>query len=349
MPKFTRILIQIQSKWSSRGRMSTVLHILLLISGILLNTYGIIYASSFSLENDGLIIDQSIIDQSGRKIVINKPFKRIISLYGAHTENLFALGLDKEIIGVERNAAYPEKALLKPVFSYHDGPEKFLAATPDLVLVRPMIDRGYPQLMQRLEQNGITVCSIQPATIDEMFLYWKILGILTGKKENASKVTAHFRQSVSLFKAITKQIKNKKRVYFEAIHKRMKTFSSNSMAVFALETAGGINIAKDAKQVRNTNIAAYGKEKILSHASEIDVFLAQYGTMNRASISMIKNEPGFSLIKAVQTGEIYLIDEMIVCRPTSRLLNGVYEIGRILYPDYFNKNCEAIIQQNRIW
>ena len=313
--------------------MSTVLHILLLISGILLNTYGIIYASSFSLENDGLIIDQS-----GRKIVINKPFKRIISLYGAHTENLFALGLDKEIIGVERNAAYPEKALLKPVFSYHDGPEKFLAATPDLVLVRPMIDRGYPQLMQRLEQNGITVCSIQPATIDEMFLYWKILGILTGKKENALTLTAHFKESVSLFKEITEQIKNKKRVYFEAIHKRMKTFSSNSMAIFALETAGGINIAKDAIQVRNTNIAAYGKEKILSHASEIDVFLAQYGTMNRASISMIKNEPGFSLIKAVQTGEIYLIDEMIVCRPTPRLLNGVCKIGKILYPDYFNKN-----------
>ncbi|WDN87304.1 iron complex transport system substrate-binding protein [Desulfosarcina sp. BuS5] len=328
--------------------MSTVFHILLLLSGIWLNTYGIVYASSFCIKNDTLIIDQpiidpSIIDQSGRKIVVNKPFKRIISLYGAHTENLFALGLDEEIIGVARNEVYPEKALLKPVFSYHDGPEKFLAATPDLVLVRPMIDRGYPQLMQRLEQNGITVCSIQPATIEEMFLYWKILGILTGKKEKASEVTAHFKQSVSLFEVITKQIKNKKRVYFEAIHKRMKTFSSNSMAVFALEKAGGINIAKDAKQVRNTNIAAYGKEKILSHASEIDVFLAQYGTMNRPSLSLIKNEPGFSLIKAVQNGEIYIIDEMIVCRPTSRLLNGIYEIGRILYPDYFNKNVEAAI------
>lgn len=313
--------------------------ILFLILGILLNTSGLSYASSFSVQDDNLIIDQS-----GRKIVVNQPFKRIISLYGAHTENLFTLDLDQEIIGVARNEVYPAGALLKSVFSYHDDTEKFLAAAPDLVLIRPMIDRGYPQLMQKLEQNGITVCSIQPVTIDEMFIYWKILGILTGKKNKASEMTAHFKQVVSLFQTLTNPIKHKKRVYFEAIHKRMKTFSPDSMAVFALETAGGINIAKDAKQVRNTNIAAYGKEKILSHAQEIDVFLAQSGNMNRPSVSLIKNEPGFSLIKAVQTGEIYLIDEMIVCRPTLRLLNGSYEIGRILYPDIFNKSIETAIQ-----
>ncbi len=294
------------------------------------------YANFFDIRDNGLIIDQA-----GRKITVSKPFKRIISLYGAHTENLFALGLDKEIIGVTKHEVYPGLALSKPVFSYHDGPEKFLAAAPDLVLVRPMIDRGYPQLMQRLEQNGIAVLSIQPATVDEMFLYWKILGILTGRQNKAMEMINYFTQSVSTFKDLGSRVRNRKKVYFEAIHKKMKTFSSNSMAVFALETAGGINIAKDAEQVRNTNIAAYGKEKILSHASEIDVFLAQYGAMNRPSVSLIKNEPGFSIIKAVRNGEIYLIDEMTVSRPTLRLLDGIYKIGNILYPDYFNENIKA--------
>ncbi len=110
-----------------------------------------------------------VIDQAGRKIVINDPHHRIISLYGAHTENLFQLGLDKEIIGVSRNEDYPTQALEKRVFSYHDDPEKFLAARPDLVLVRPMIDRGYPQLVARLEKSGITVASLQPGTVEEMY------------------------------------------------------------------------------------------------------------------------------------------------------------------------------------
>ena len=298
------------------------------------------YADSFSIRGNGLIIDQA-----SRKITLPKPFKRIISLYGAHTENLFALGLDKEIIGVTKHEVYPAGALSKPVFSYHDGPEKFLAAAPDLVLVRPMIDRGYPHLMQSLEQNGITVVSIQPATVDEMFLYWKILGVLTGRQKKALEMIKYFTHSVSRFKDLSSRVKNRKKVYFEAIHKKMKTFSSNSMAVFALETAGGINIAKDAEQVRNTNIAAYGKEKILSHASEIDVFLAQYGVMNRPSVSQIKNEPGFSIIKAVRNGEIYLIDEMTVSRPVLRLLAGIYKIGNILYPDYFTEDIKAALKK----
>ena len=296
-------------------------------------------AVSGVMASDFYMVDEKmIIDQAGRMINVEKPFKRIISLYGAHTENLFALGLEKEIIGVSRNELFPEKAKTKPVFSYHDDPEKFLASRPDLVLIRPMIDRGYPRLIARLEKSKITVVSLQPATLDEMFIYWKILGILTGRKNIASDMTVKFKKSISFFKFITKGINPKKRVYFEAIHKRMKTFSPDSISIFVLETAGGINIAKDAKPVRKTNIAAYGKERILSHAAEIDVYLAQYGAMNRPTISLIKNETGFRLIKAIKQDQIYIIDEMIVSRPTLRLLKGIEGIGKILYPEIFKLN-----------
>ena len=97
---------------------------------------------------------QTVVDQAGRRIAVKKPFSRIISLYGAHTENLFAMGGGDGLIGVAPNEDYPPEAGRKPVFSYHDDPEKFLAATPDLVLTRPMIDRGYPQFVQRLEKSG---------------------------------------------------------------------------------------------------------------------------------------------------------------------------------------------------
>jgi iron complex transport system substrate-binding protein len=156
---------------------------------------------------------------------------------------------------------------------------------------------------------------------------------------------SRFEEAVSAFQSLTNAIGQKKRVYFEAIHSRMKTFSPDSMAIFALETAGGINIAKDAKPVRKTNIAAYGKERILSHAAEIDVFLAQFGAMNRPTVSLIKNEPGFKVIKAVKNDQLYIIDEMIVSRPTMRLLNGIYEIGKVLYPDVFGLEAVEILER----
>ena len=274
-----------------------------------------------------------ITDDMGRKITVTTPFTRIISLYPGHTENLFSLGLNSEIIGVSPNETYPEKVLGKPIFSYHDDIEKFLAVRPDLVLIRPMIDRGYSKLLAGLEKNGITVVSLQPGNLDEIYRYWQTLGSLIGKEAESGRLIAGFKESLEVIRQNVREINPRKKVYFEAIHDRMKTFSPDSMAIFAVETAGGINIAKDAEPVRDTNIAAYGKERILSHAFDMDVYLAQSGPMNHVTIDLIQNEPGFSAIKAVQAHQIYLIDEVLVSRPTVRLLEGIRTIAKILYKD----------------
>ena len=297
-------------------------------------------AADMKIENG-----QTVIDQAGRSISVPKPFERIISLYGAHTENLFALGAGHFVIGVSPIEDFPPEARQKPVFSYHDDPEKFMAARPDLVLVRPMIDRGYPQFVQRLEKSGIAVVSLQPGTVEEMLTYWEILGLLVGRRDQAVAMAARFRQAVSQIRSLTDAVTPRKRVYFEAIHDKMKTFSPDSMAVFALEAAGGINVARDALPVRDTNIAAYGKERILARASEIDVFLAQSGTMNPASIEMIRAESGFQAIRAVKNNQIFLIDERLVSRPTLRLLDGIFEIGKILYPNDFTERAREIINR----
>jgi iron complex transport system substrate-binding protein len=284
-----------------------------------------------------------IVDQAGRTLVVHRPFERIISLYGAHTENLFNLGLDDKIVGVSRHETYPPQALNKPVFSYREDPEKFLAARPDLVVIRPMIDRGYPQFISMLEKNGITVISLQPPNVKNMYTYWQILGLIGGKQLQAERMISQFKTAVMDFRALTRKKTTRKRVYFEAIHSKMKTFAPDSMAVFALEAAGGINIAADAKPVRNTNIAYFGKERILSRGRLIDVYLAQVGVMNRPTRKLIINETGFKTIKAVSEGEIYFIDEQIVSRPTMRLLDGIYQIGRILYPEDFQEKSQEIL------
>nr|WP_321400843.1 ABC transporter substrate-binding protein [uncultured Desulfobacter sp.] len=274
-----------------------------------------------------------VTDAAGRRVQVDAPFSRIISLYGAHTRNLQTLGLDDEVIGICPMDRWSGKS----TFSYHDGLEKFLAARPDLVLIRPMIDRAYASLVKGLEKAGIVVVSLQPGSVDEMFDYWLALGALTGKAEQAQQMVTTFKEDVAGILAVTRKLSAKKRVYFEAIHNRMKTFTHGSMPIFALETAGGVNIAQDAPSVRGTNIAFYGKERILSHAHEIDVFLAQKGAMNQPSIEMIKEEPGFDVIQAVKNDQVYIVDEEIVSRPTMDLLKGINTIAEILYPGILAK------------
>lgn len=280
-------------------------------------------------------------DDGGRSLAVTQPFSRIISLYGAHTENLFDLGLHNEVIGVSPSDKHFAPARGKTVFSYHDGPEKFLAAAPDLVLIRPMIDRAYTRLISRLEKNGITVMSLQPGSVKEMYEYWLKLGHLTGKTTEAQAMVAGFKRSVTEVKKKTDYIQKPKRVYFEAMHRQMRTFTTDSMAIFCLETAGGINVAGDAESSRGTNIGIYGKERILSHAGDIDVFLVQVGRMNQADVDTIRNEPGFDIIKAVRNDQIFLVDETLVSRPTPRLIEGIHQIARVLYPELFHPEKEV--------
>jgi iron complex transport system substrate-binding protein len=288
-------------------------------------------------DQDGDQVKSQVKDQGGRTIVFERPFQRIISLYGAHTENLNSLGLDREIIGVSQGDTHDPQFSTKQWFSAHDGPEKFIGTKPDLVLIRPMNERISPGLFRQLEQSGITVVSLQPSDVTEMYDYWLTLGTLTGKTGEAKAMVADFKHRVEEYRALTRGITPKKRVFFEAIHSKMKTFTPGSMALFALEVAGGINVAKDARASRGSNIGNYGKERILARGATIDVFIAQRGEMNPVTRETIKNETGFTMIDAVKNNEVYLIDEQIVSRPGLRLLQGIETIGTILYPEIFIK------------
>jgi iron complex transport system substrate-binding protein len=274
-------------------------------------------------------------DDSGQAQETGKSYRRIISLYGAHTENLLALGAAGELVGVTTGDRELTGAEEKTVFSYHDDLERFLAARPDLILVRPMIWRGYRPLLERLIRSGIAVVSLQPHGVNEMYEYWRRLGELSGRRTQADKMARDFAQGVEGVKrrVADRPVENRPRVFFEAIHARMKTVAPDSMAAFCLETAGGINAAADAQAARGTNIAEYGKERILALAPTLDVYLAQVGTMNRVSVEAIKTESGFSAIKAVAQGRVHLVDEALVSRPTLRLLQGMAFIQGLLYPD----------------
>jgi iron complex transport system substrate-binding protein len=272
-----------------------------------------------------------IVDSDGRVVSADKPFMRIISLYPAHTRNLIDMGAREQIIAVGRS----DKQLPGlPVVGFRDDPERLLALKPDLVLIRPMISRASPQLVERLQQSGVTVVSLQPAAMDELFRYWETLGRLSGHRDGARKMIAAFGAGLAEIRLEVDHIpvQDRKTVYFESIHKRMKTFAPGSMAIFVLESAGGINVAGDAQQVRTTNIAAYGKERILARADMIDVFLAQKGRMNPVTVEMIKNEPGFQVIRAVRENQVFLVDEKLVSRPTLGLLEGIRTVFDILYP-----------------
>lgn len=285
--------------------------------------------------NDGSI---KIVDDLGKPITMKEPARRIISLYSAHTENLFALGLDEEIIGVGRKDSYPPQVISKDVFDYRSDPEKVIAVDPDLVLIRPFIEKSAPDFVKVLEDAGINVVCLYPDKFDDFIPYINNLAKLTGQEEEAKLLIQDFVDKLNEVEKNTQNIAVKKRVFFESTEKDYRTITGDCMAANAIRIAGGINVATDARPIRvGSSIASYGAERILDRADGIDVYVAQKGAMNAGVTSQgIKNRPGFDTIKAVRENNIYCIDEKLVSSPTFRFATGVTELARYFYPEVFD-------------
>lgn len=287
------------------------------------------------------------IDDSGHRIKMDYPAERIISLYSAHTENLFSLGLDREIIGVGTSDIYPYDALEKEVFDYRSDPEKVIAASPDLVIIRPFIERNSPDFVKSLRRSGIVVVSLYPDTFEAFESYIMKLAMLTGKEKLAEKKLERFHQDIQALTDQTRHLEDRVGVYFESSDREYKTVTDLSMASKAIEAAGGENIAEDAIPIEEgSSIATYGIEKIVEKGADIDVFVTQRGVMGAGgNLHSISIRPGFEAVKAVQEGRVYEINQKIISSPTFRFIKGVQALQRAFYPEIF---CEIKLEEGLV-
>lgn len=277
----------------------------------------------------------SFTDADGREISLDKPCERIISLYSAHTENLYSLGAGDKLIGAHKTSIYPPEANDLPRFHYNSDPETIIAAEPDCVLIRPFITHKVPDFVKALEQAGIPVVSLYPVSLDTFDDYIRNLAMLTGKESAAEEKLTEFHQNLAEITDKTAAVTEKQSVFFESTEVNLRTVTPDSMAGLAIDMAGGTNIAADGKPINDgSSISSYGIEKILEHADDIDVYVSQRGAMNAGgNLHSILIRPGFDTIKAVQDKRVYVINEKLISSPTFRYYKGVRELARYLYPD----------------
>lgn len=259
---------------------------------------------------------------------------RVISLYAAHTEVLLRLGARDNLVGVSAQETYqgPETEGWKrpPSFSVHDDVEKYLAARPDLVLLRPQHLASGSRLVETLKNSGIKVHSIQVLKAGDLYQYWRDLAKLVKREDEAERMIADFDQRISVYHQASQARADsaKPGVFVEAIHGRVKTFVPDSLPIWLVELAGGRNVAADAKPAApGLMVADYGPERLLSRADEVDIFISQQGPMNPGSLKQLKKREIYRALKAFAKGQVHKIDESILSRPTPSLLEGLEQIA----------------------
>jgi iron complex transport system substrate-binding protein len=145
----------------------------------------------------GGLAEIEVEDSLGRKLVLEKPATRLVSLAPHMTEVVFAAGAGEQLTGVVSYSDYPEaaKEILR-VGSYDNvSYEVLVALNPDVVLA--WRSGNGDEVIKRLESLGLTVYVDESKTLEDVARSLRAVGVLTGNDDIAEAAAQTFLRRLS--------------------------------------------------------------------------------------------------------------------------------------------------------
>lgn len=252
---------------------------------------------------------------------------RVISLAPSTTEILFALGLDDEIVGVSQYCNYPEKALTKERVGSLNQPniERILALKPDIVFTTGL---EQAPVVEKLRKLNIKVLVSDPSDMEELYSSISEIGSLTGKEAAASGMVSGMKAAAAQMERMVAMVPPEKRpkVFIEIWNNPLMTAGKGSYIDDLIRRAGGINIAGDTKKP----FSYFSSEEVIKRDPDCIIM----GYMDRSSgLELVQKRFGWENISAIKNGRVYNdINPDIIFRPGPRIIEGLTEIHKRLYP-----------------
>ncbi len=278
--------------------------------------------------DSGNIYPMEIEDEFGNKIILEKQPTRIISLAPSHTEILFALGLNNEIVGVTTYCNYPEEASAKEKVgdAFNINIEKILELNPDLVI---QYGPGKEDVNNKLKNAGVALLSYEPESIDEVISLIEEIGKITNRIAQANAVTVDMMSKRDYIINRVSKVEKKAKVFFEIWDEPLQAAGPGSFIDELIKLAGGENIASDAEGA----YAQYDLEQLIERNP--DVYLTSKD-LETKTIESIKARPGYSGINAIKNNRRYILDPLISI-PGPRIVDGLEIMAKSIYPELFEK------------
>ncbi|MBN1958406.1 MAG: cobalamin-binding protein [Desulfuromonadales bacterium] len=267
--------------------------------------------------------DEQFEDALGRKVELNHPPQRILSLVPAVTEILFALGLEERIVAVTEYCTYPAAAKdLPTVGEYADpGLENILLFKPDLVIASADMNR--PALVERLEALKIPVYVVYPHTVDETLKTIEGIGQITGAGIAAEHITAMIRAQIT---ALQKKIAGKTRPeVLEVVMLHPLTVAGPKTFVDdVIRLAGGHNVVTEGP----SRYPTWNPEALLTANPEAIIVSSYPGQPDPWQFFA-----QWPQLRAVKNDEIIHIEADWIHRPGPRMILGIKALAQALHPD----------------
>lgn len=256
----------------------------------------------------------SVTDDEGRKVTLERPAARVISLAPHITELLFAAGGGNRVIGAMNFSDYPAEAAKLPLVGSNSGIdiERVLALKPDLLVA--WRSGNTARQLEELARLGIPVFYSEPRKLEDVATSMERLGALMGTGPAARNAAASYRSRISALSARYRD-RPPVRVFYQVWDKPLYTLNGASIVSDAIRLCGGVNVFAGLP----TLAPEVGLEAVLKANPEAVMGSQKFGP-DDLGVTMWKRYP---TLLATSRGNLFEIRAEVMTRATPRIAEGV--------------------------
>ncbi len=256
---------------------------------------------------------------------------RIVSLAPNITEILFALGLEKQVVGVTLDCDYPPQTATKTRVGTFWQPdiESVIALRPQLI-----VTLGFQQqrnLAERLARIGCNCLTVDIETTADLYAATEQIGLATDTADRARELVADMQTQLQQIGANVAG-RDRIKVLWVIQRQPLRVAGRNTFANEIIEFAGGENAIGPTLH----QYPPIGAEQVLTCNAEVIIEPAMGSTDLAAQQgSAIQYWSAFGSLSAVVNRRIFVINPDTVTRLGPRLCRGVRTVAKCLRPELF--------------
>lgn len=260
-----------------------------------------------------------LVDDTGKKISLKAPPRRLVSLVPSITEMLAAICHDSMLVAVTNNCDYPEWVNQKTrINTYPLDVEAVMKAKPDLVVV--VTEMCSYEDIKKLEGLNIPVYTQSYKDIDDIFRGIDDLGKITGREKEAKILSDSLRKQ-------KKELENMSKTDLKVLNitwiDPIIVYGKNSIFTDKIKLAGADNAMQETLDKAYPTLS---REYILK--LNPDVIFG--GTFEKMDSTFFTLYPELKKTNAYINKKCYQLNDNLNARPSPRVLESVYEMRKFI-------------------
>ena len=255
----------------------------------------------------------SVVDDAGRRVTVEQPARRVISMAPHATELLFAAGGGARVVGAMNYSDYPEAAKKIPLVGSNSviDMERVLALRPDLIVV--WHSGNTARQIAQLESLGVPVFHSEPRTLGQVADNVERLGRLLGTGAAADAAAGALRTRLKGLEARYAR-RSPVTVFYQIWDQPLYTLNDAQIASDAIRVCGGRNVFGALKAVA----PEVGIEAVLQADPEAIMAGKRHDPANPG----LKLWEPYKSMTAVKRGNLLTVEGELLTRPGPRAIDG---------------------------